>query len=112
MAKRGKRNLFKELVAGFRELADEREGKITLRRYKLSHPSPPPAPKLAAREIVQIRESLRLSRPVFAQRLHINERTLERWEQGRSEPPPPVVALILLVRDYPDTLDRLEALEE
>jgi len=44
---------------------------------------------------------------VFARKLRINERTLEKWEQGRAKPNPRA-ALVLLVRRYPDTLERLE----
>jgi len=40
--------------------------------------------------------------------LRINERTLEKWEQGRAKPNPQAAALVLLVRRYPDTLERLE----
>jgi putative transcriptional regulator len=45
---------------------------------------------------------------VFARKLRINERTLEKWEQGRAKPNPQAAALVLLVRRYPDTLERLE----
>jgi len=41
-------------------------------------------------------------------RLRINEKTLEKWEQGRAKPNPQAAALVLLVRRYPDTLERLE----
>jgi putative transcriptional regulator len=51
-----------------------------------------------------------MSRQAFAFRLGVNPRTLERWEQGRSKPNDQAAALILLVSNYPDTLDRLEAL--
>jgi putative transcriptional regulator len=51
-----------------------------------------------------------MSRRVFAFRLGVNPRTLERWEQGRSKPNDQAVALIWLVRRYPDTLERLESL--
>jgi len=40
--------------------------------------------------------------------LRINVRTLEKWEQGRAKPNPQAAALVLLVRNYPDTLERLE----
>ena len=30
------------------------------------------------------------------------------WEQGRAKPNPQAAALVLLVRRYPDTLERLE----
>jgi putative transcriptional regulator len=45
---------------------------------------------------------------VFARQLRINLRTLEKWEQGRARPNPQAAALVLLVRQYPDTLERLE----
>jgi putative transcriptional regulator len=51
---------------------------------------------------------LRCSRAVFARKLRINERTLEKWEQGRAKPNPQAAALVLLVRKYPDTLERLD----
>jgi putative transcriptional regulator len=46
---------------------------------------------------------------VFARKLRINLRTLEKWEQGRAKPNPQA-ALVLLVRKYPDTLARLDEL--
>ena len=61
-----------------------------------------------AKTIRETRERLNFSRPVFARKLHINERTLEKWEQGRAKPNPQAATLLLLVRRYPDTLDRLE----
>ena len=54
------------------------------------------------------RVSLRCSRAVFARKLRINERTLEKWEQGRAKPNPQAAALVLLFRKYPDTLERLD----
>ena len=54
------------------------------------------------------RVSLRCSRAVFARKLRINERTLEKWEPGRAKPNPQAAALVLLVRKYPDTLERLD----
>ena len=51
-----------------------------------------------------------MSQRVFATQLRTNARTLERWEQGRSAPIEQAAALILLVRQFPDTLDRLAAI--
>jgi len=56
------------------------------------------------------RKKLRWSRSLFARKLRINERTLEKWEQGRAKPNPQAAAVVLLVRRYPDTLQRLEKL--
>jgi len=58
----------------------------------------------------QTREALHMSRQVFAFKLGVNPRTLERWEQGRSKPNEQAAALIWLVRKYPDTLERLKSL--
>jgi putative transcriptional regulator len=51
--------------------------------------------------------SSRRTRSVCAP-LRINERTLEKWEQGWAKPNPQAAALVLLVRRYPDTLERLD----
>ena len=58
----------------------------------------------------ETREALKMSRQVFAFKIGVNPRTLERWEQGRSKPNEQAAALIWLVRKYPDTLKRLESL--
>jgi putative transcriptional regulator len=69
-------------------------------------------PRLDGRALREVRTRLGMSRAVFALKLGLQERTLERWEQGRSRPPAEACALILLVRHFPDTLTRLEALAQ
>lgn len=64
-------------------------------------------PKVDAQFIKDTREQLNCSRAFFAQRLCMNERTLEGWEQGRSKPNSQAAVLLLLVRHFPDTLERL-----
>lgn len=49
-------------------------------------------------------------REVFAFKIGVNPRTLERWEQGRSRPNEQASALIRMVRKFPDILERLESL--
>ncbi len=100
-----KRKVFGELMEGVAAMKGHREGKITLLTYKVEAR---PLPKVDARLIRDTRRRLRCSRAVFARKLHINERTLEKWEQGRAKPNPQAAALVLLVRKYPDTLERLE----
>jgi len=100
-----KRNLFEELMEGVEAMRLHREGKITLRSYKIE---PTTLPKVDSKLIRETREKLRCSRAVFARRLHVNERTLEKWEQGRAKPNPQAAALVLLVRKFPDTLERLQ----
>jgi putative transcriptional regulator len=100
-----KRDIFSEIMEGLQEIKAHREGKITLRTYKVE---PATLPKVDSKLIRDTREKLRCSRAVFARRLHVNERTLEKWEQGRAKPNPQAAALVLLVRKFPDTLDRLQ----
>ena len=100
-----KRSVFGELMEGVAAMKGHREGKLTLRSYKVESA---PLPKVDARLIRDTRKRLRCSRAVFARRLRINERTLEKWEQGRAKPNPQAAALVLLVRKYPDTLERLD----
>lgn len=102
-----KRNIFHELMEGVAAMKSHREGKITLRSYKVE---PKPLPRVDSQLIRATREKLRCSRAVFARKLRINERTLEKREQGRAKPNPQAAALVLLVRRYPDTLQRLEKL--
>ena len=104
-----KRNVFGELMEGVAAMKGHREGKLTLRSYKID---PAPLPKVDSKLIRDTRKKLRFSRAVFARKLRINERTLEKWEQGRAKPNPQAAALVLLVRKYPDTLERLERVAE
>jgi putative transcriptional regulator len=102
-----KRQIFDELAEGVAAMKSHREGKLTLRTYKVA---PAPLPKVDSKLIKDTRKKLRCSRAVFARKLRINERTLEKWEQGRARPNRQASALVLLVRKYPDTLERLEKL--
>jgi putative transcriptional regulator len=99
------RKLFEELMEGVAAMKGHREGTITLRSYKVEAA---PLPKVDSKLIRDTRKKLRCSRAVFARKLRINVRTLEKWEQGRAKPNPQAAALVLLVRRYPDTLARLD----
>ena len=100
-----RRNIGADLLEGVAAMKSHREGKLTLHGYKVK---PAPLPKVDSKLIRDTRKKLRCSRAVFARKLRINERTLEKWEQGRARPNPQAAALVLLVRAYPDTLDRLD----
>ena len=102
-----KRDLFAELSEGMGALAQAREGKRTLRTHVVEFK---PAPEVTPRELVRVRERLKLSRALFAVYLRTNVRTLENWEQGRAKPNAQAALLINLVRQYPDTVQRLAAI--
>ena len=101
-----RRDIFSELVEGFDALKSEREGKLTLRQVKLQAK---PVPALEPQEVLAVREQLHLSRTVFARYLRTNPRTLENWEQGRAKPNAQAALLIRMVAQFPDMVQRLEA---
>lgn len=102
-----KRNLFEELREGMTALAEARQGKRTLRTHAVEFK---PAPEVTARELIRVRQHLKLSRALFAGYLRTNVRTLENWEQGRAKPNAQAVLLINLVKRFPDTVERLAAI--
>ena len=105
MKKKHKRNLFVELVQGIEEIKKHKDGKITLHTCKCESRE---RPKVNAKFVRETREWLNMSRNVFAIRLRVSPRTLEKWEQGETTPNDQASALILMTRKYPDTLRRLE----
>ena len=102
-----KRKLFEELMEGVDAMRQQREGKITLRSHEVE--DLPPL-EVDADLIRDTRERLHVSRAVFARCLRVSLRTLENWEQGRAKPNAQASALILMVRKFPDTLEKLSAL--
>jgi len=99
-----KRDLFAELSEGMAALAEARQGKRTLRTHAVEYK---PAPKVTPKELIRIREDLKISRTLFTIYLQTNVRTLENWEQGRAKPNAQAALLINLVKRYPDTVQRL-----
>ncbi|MBU1332023.1 MAG: transcriptional regulator [Gammaproteobacteria bacterium] len=101
-----KRDLFAEMIQGVAQMAAHREGKITLRTSTLEDK---PAPEVSAAEIVALRKKLRMSQAVFARRIRTSTETLRNWEQQKSKPNTQAALLIKLVEQYPDMVERLEA---
>jgi putative transcriptional regulator len=106
-ARAAKRDLFAELSEGLSALAEARVGKRTLRTHSVEYKA---APQVTPKELIRVRQSLRLSRALFAVYLRTNVRTLENWEQGRAKPNAQAALLINLVKRYPDTVERLAAI--
>ena len=73
-----KRNVFGELKEGMAALAESREGKRTLRTHAVEFK---PAPTVTPKELIRVRESLNMSRALFAVYLRTNVRTLENWNK-------------------------------
>ena len=104
---KARRDVFGEIMEGMGALAASREGKATLRTHPVEYKE---APRLSPKELVRIREQLQISRPLFAAYLRTNVRTLENWEQGRAKPNAQAALLINLVKEYPDTVQRLASI--
>ena len=102
-----KRDLFAELSEGMTALAEGRQGKRTLRTHAVDFKAPP---QVTPKELMRVREDLKISRGVFAAYLRTNVRTLENWEQGRAKPNAQAALLINLVKRFPDTVERLAAI--
>jgi putative transcriptional regulator len=107
MATTKKRSLFEEIKQGILEIKAHKAGKITLRTHEFKTK---PRPKISPALILETRQKLHMSRAVFALKLRVSSRTLEKWEQGETKPNDQAAALILMVRKFPDTLKRLESL--
>lgn len=101
------RNIAAEVLEGLREVRDHRAGKRTLKTVRFE---PRPLPEFTPEAIRGVRTRLDVSRAVFAHMIRVPVRTVERWEQGRSNPPASAAALILMAQKYPDTFERLASL--
>jgi putative transcriptional regulator len=105
--KRRKRSVFGEIRSGIQSMRRHRENRLTLRTTQVE---PIAVPNIDPDLVRETREALGMSRQVFAFKIGVNPRTLERWEQGRSKPNEQAAVLLWLVRRYPDTLRRLDGL--
>jgi len=72
--------------------------KATMREFDkscLSAPSP-----MEAKRIKRIRESQRVSQPVFARYLNTSESTIEKWESGAKKPSGMALKLLDIVEKH------------
>ena len=85
--------LFEQLKGALMDAKKYEEGdKLDLRVTEL----PPPPYMLSAKQIIQIRERMRVSQAVFAHLLNVSPATVQAWEQGRRKqraPTAPVAAV-------------------
>ncbi|MBF0750886.1 MULTISPECIES: helix-turn-helix domain-containing protein [Pasteurellaceae] len=99
-----KRNLFNELMTGLKEIQAHQKGEIELPSYTLNRPEPL---EMKASEIKAIRESLKLSQSMFAQKLRTSVRTYQGWEQGKSKPNQQAMLLLRMVERSPQIFEEL-----
>ena len=99
--------MFAEIKEGFDALAEERAGKVTLRKQTVDYH---PAVEMSAEEVVRVRTKLNVSQPVFARRFRTEAKTIANWEQGRSKPNAQAPILLKLVDRHPELLDEIATL--
>lgn len=104
-----KRELFSELSSALSDAKKHDQGKLTLKSHKIEVPA---ELEISPEEIKEIRQIYKMSRQVFARYLHVSNRTLENWEQGRSKPNEQAITLLHLVKRHPETLSHIAALSK
>jgi putative transcriptional regulator len=73
-------------------------GKATMRSFDESCLAMPEA--IAPLQIKRIRESQRVSQPVFARYLNTSESTIEKWETGAKKPSGMALKLLTIVQKH------------
>jgi putative transcriptional regulator len=72
--------------------------KATMRDFDARHLSVPPMIEPA--QIKELRETNKVSQPVFARYLNTSESTVEKWETGAKKPSGPSLKLLAIVQKH------------
>jgi len=89
---------FDQLVKGVREMKRHMAGK-RVRGAKTT--------ELSAPDVRNIREAAKISQSQFAKLIGVNLRTLQNWEQQRTQPTGPARALLRIVASNPKAIEAL-----
>ena len=89
---------FDQLVKGVREMKRHMAGK-SVRGARTT--------ALPATDVRTIRESAKISQSQFAKLIGVNLRTLQNWEQQRTQPTGPARALLRIVASNPKAIEAL-----
>ena len=89
---------FQQLVNGVREMKLHAAGK-TVRGARTTDVSVP--------SVRSIREAAQISQSQFAKLIGVNLRTLQNWEQHRTQPTGPARALLKIVASNPKAIEAL-----
>lgn len=63
----------------------------------------PPKP-MKKTDIVELRQQLNLSQPLFASALNVSVKTVQAWEQGLREPSDAALKLLTIAKKHPEVL--------
>ena len=89
---------FYKLVKGVREMKRHMAGKSVRGSRTTELPSP---------DVRTIREAAQVSQSQFAKLIGVNLRTLQNWEQQRTQPTGPARALLKIVASNPKAIEAL-----
>jgi putative transcriptional regulator len=89
---------FDQLVKGVREMKRHIEGKSVRGVRTTELPTP---------DVRTIREAAKISQSQFAKLIGVNLRTLQNWEQQRTQPSGPARALLKIVASNPKAIEAL-----
>jgi len=93
---------FDKLVKGVGELKRHMAGKSVRGARTTELPAP---------DVRAIREAAQISQSQFAKLIGVNLRTLQNWEQQRTQPTGPARALLKLVASNPKAIEALHVTE-
>ena len=91
---------FDQLVKGVREMKRHLAGKTVRGAVTTEVPAP---------DVRTIREAAKISQSQFAKLIGVNLRTLQNWEQHRTQPTGPAKALLKIVASNPKAIEALHS---
>ncbi len=91
---------FDQLVKGVREMKRHLAGKTVRGAVTTAMPAP---------DVRTIREAAKISQSQFAKLIGVNLRTLQNWEQHRTQPTGPAKALLKIVASNPKAIEALHS---
>jgi len=86
------------ILQGAREALAYASGKANPKDYRIHVPSDV--------NVAKVRGKLNLSQAEFSQRFGFNPASVKDWEQGRSTPPSPVRAYLMVIEKEPEAVER------
>jgi putative transcriptional regulator len=90
--------LFERLQAGLEEGIQFARNELTLRTTEI----PERPPDLRAREVLRLRQQLKMSQGVFARMLNVSSKTVQSWEQGERRPSRAALRLLQILGALPE----------
>jgi len=92
---------FSKLKAGLEDAIAFHRGdrQLTVRDVELM-----PPPPMGAKEVLAVRESLRVSQAAFARILNVSPRTVQAWESSARSPSDAALKLLTVAKRHPEAL--------